>query len=1015
MPSLVGSEMCIRDSNNNPAMVVEIEAKNLCLVVPGSLDNNTKKSANQETEEDVKCLGLVLDVFYKHQWAGDNWYGPGEVTITIDAILRYGYIFPMNHVLPRKSLKPFQSSQVQQDFSGLENISNLVENSQPKKIYKEDKKAVTKENCINIIEPFKVQFVKGYKVSFYRPPDKQPPKDKFSQALMIVNIFNSQSLQNNFNISVIQAMNLSEIIKVIQQPTSEVVPPYQFQRKDPRPPDLEDYWKSQKIVQIDKFRIKMQKNSFGQQLLQVELNNIYMKFSQEIEKSNLQAIGSIGVNYYNNRKCGIEPFIEPFAFEVKLLNQGNNSELVFQDYRDPSQENQAEFIKLHQNSFNINLSMPFIESLLEAKALSQKPSQDTKAYILQNKTGYILEISNSHHSFQKKATDKFYLLNNNLMWDGWDPHGKKNMNQFDLTILKGEYLDSYYQQQQVQVQQQQQPGQPLLISEISSKLVSSEYFTNSVDTTETQKIDLKLQRHPSKFVLQIQKKNEHQVLQNFMKQEIERHLLKEIENNQTESQYLGQSKMSNYKALKKIVYDQVGKHVLILDPINKDDFSKSNQKKDINKASFLGINIGQKVINEEFKDFLIVTTSLDQTSVSKKVVISSSVRIINELNKSINIFMKADNIIQDQSFTVKSKETFHIPLNYLLEQNTQIAFSFEKEEKLMNLDYKYYNLGSLIHDQQPLSDFEVNDIERYQQLLLENLNQQIDKKQILLYKSDQNIQICETSEQNKSQLKQSASQIDYHFSMQCIKNLLNIEINSKKVPCYETILVINPQLEILNALPRKIKLSIIPENKQGVAEVYPGKLYQFALNQLKPQSLKIALEQFQDQMIPLSHVAAKKRQTIEIRFTQIDKQKSGQLYLFLEIIKRSNSSTCATIYCPFLVYNQSGYNLRFRQNDSTGIFLACEDIPPNAIVQCSSQVDQRGEKGIVSKKPLQKELNNNEAHDENDKAFNQLQYFSLLSPSSKAVSYTHLTLPTICSVQISVVAVSLKKKKKKKQ
>eukprot|EP00825_Cyclidium_porcatum_P042614 TRINITY_DN5871_c0_g1_i3.p2 TRINITY_DN5871_c0_g1~~TRINITY_DN5871_c0_g1_i3.p2 ORF type:complete len:112 (+),score=29.90 TRINITY_DN5871_c0_g1_i3:347-682(+) len=30
----------------------------------------------------------------------------------------------------------------------------------------------------------------------------------------------------------------------------------------------------------------------------------------------------------------------------------------------------------------------------------------------------------------------------------------------------------------------------------------------------------------------------------------------------------------------------------------------------------------------------------------------------------------------------------------------------------------------------------------------------------------------------------------------------------------------------------------------------------------------------------------------------------------------------------------------------------------------------------------------------------------------RTVSYTHLTLPTICSVQISVVAVSLKKKKK---
>eukprot|EP00825_Cyclidium_porcatum_P043099 TRINITY_DN6040_c0_g1_i2.p2 TRINITY_DN6040_c0_g1~~TRINITY_DN6040_c0_g1_i2.p2 ORF type:complete len:130 (-),score=35.92 TRINITY_DN6040_c0_g1_i2:93-482(-) len=38
-----------------------------------------------------------------------------------------------------------------------------------------------------------------------------------------------------------------------------------------------------------------------------------------------------------------------------------------------------------------------------------------------------------------------------------------------------------------------------------------------------------------------------------------------------------------------------------------------------------------------------------------------------------------------------------------------------------------------------------------------------------------------------------------------------------------------------------------------------------------------------------------------------------------------------------------------------------------------------------------------------------------LKKGLKAVSYTHLTLPTICSVQISVVAVSLKKKKKNKK
>eukprot|EP00825_Cyclidium_porcatum_P032273 TRINITY_DN3451_c0_g1_i2.p2 TRINITY_DN3451_c0_g1~~TRINITY_DN3451_c0_g1_i2.p2 ORF type:complete len:100 (-),score=31.55 TRINITY_DN3451_c0_g1_i2:42-341(-) len=39
-------------------------------------------------------------------------------------------------------------------------------------------------------------------------------------------------------------------------------------------------------------------------------------------------------------------------------------------------------------------------------------------------------------------------------------------------------------------------------------------------------------------------------------------------------------------------------------------------------------------------------------------------------------------------------------------------------------------------------------------------------------------------------------------------------------------------------------------------------------------------------------------------------------------------------------------------------------------------------------------------------AISILKYYEI-----EPVSYTHLTLPTICSVQISVVAVSLKKKK----
>eukprot|EP00825_Cyclidium_porcatum_P046208 TRINITY_DN7204_c0_g1_i4.p4 TRINITY_DN7204_c0_g1~~TRINITY_DN7204_c0_g1_i4.p4 ORF type:complete len:124 (-),score=23.40 TRINITY_DN7204_c0_g1_i4:63-434(-) len=52
---------------------------------------------------------------------------------------------------------------------------------------------------------------------------------------------------------------------------------------------------------------------------------------------------------------------------------------------------------------------------------------------------------------------------------------------------------------------------------------------------------------------------------------------------------------------------------------------------------------------------------------------------------------------------------------------------------------------------------------------------------------------------------------------------------------------------------------------------------------------------------------------------------------------------------------------------------------------------------------------------EKNEAFECLQSLladSIYNRTFKPVSYTHLTLPTICSVQISVVAVSLKKKKK---
>lgn len=86
------------------------------------------------------------------------------------------------------------------------------------------------------------------------------------------------------------------------------------------------------------------------------------------------------------------------------------------------------------------------------------------------------------------------------------------------------------------------------------------------------------------------------------------------------------------------------------------------------------------------------------------------------------------------------------------------------------------------------------------------MQQHIDKRQILLYKDDQVMQAYDLNVQDK---KKSLNDLkNYYTCLQCIKNLHYVDINGKKAACYETVLVINPLLEINNALPRDLTLGV---------------------------------------------------------------------------------------------------------------------------------------------------------------------------------------------------------------
>lgn len=116
--------------------------------------------------------------------------------------------------------------------------------------------------------------------------------------------------------------------------------------------------------------------------------------------------------------------------------------------------------------------------------------------------------------------------------------------------------------------------------------------------------------------------------------------------------------------------------------------------------------------------------------------------------------------------------------------------------------------------------------------------------------------------------------------------------------------------------------------------------------------INVQLAGFQDIQMPVNQLKVKKKQVQQLKMVPSNTKKPGSLELFMEILKKSNNSIQGTIYCPFLVYNQSGFNIRFRQNDFMGVINALEDVPPGALLHGNKQDLQSDKKPMPNLKKL---------------------------------------------------------------
>ncbi|KAL4465070.1 hypothetical protein ABPG72_009448 [Tetrahymena utriculariae] len=291
-----------------------------------------------------------------------------------------------------------------------------------------------------IVENIKIVFETTYELDFVRNKDQQQrhimlqtngqasTKDKLAQQKQFdlnehsyrrtnIIVQNNKKNKNEHQASVTTLSKLQKILKSMTLPTSTPlsIPYIPVQSTVPMSPFF-DYNIQILTLKVEKFHFEILKNNFGVKILALKFDNLYAKKIQKLNNSLFGLKGAISIDYFNKRRITYEPLLEPWVFMVRQERIANSHNLTIQNFESKKDQNMLPLLKEHHNSFNLNVTLSCLETIMEAYRIYKGTMTDEEPYMIINKTGLPIEVKDSN----KENSQPQELQNQQkTKWQGW--------------------------------------------------------------------------------------------------------------------------------------------------------------------------------------------------------------------------------------------------------------------------------------------------------------------------------------------------------------------------------------------------------------------------------------------------------------------------------------------------------------------------------------------------------------------------------------------------------------------
>lgn len=394
--------------NNFSPMKVTVEANNLSIVFPddyrgadkaeteisSSVSSSHSDHSQQQTKANKEkyCLILALNSRINLEKIGDPTQGPGCLKFSSDVLLRSLHlgciekIFGVHQTDHRTSKSSIPHSTTH----------------------------VTKDSMrFSLIEPFKVAVKAEYKLDVYRKrvDSKYPARLKARLVLS-----NKNQLVNNFLLCVDQIQPIIQVAQCLANntQTSESGKGSELSIAKPTRPEEFSFVSLMLEVHIKSFKASVYNAKQRVDLMKFELDRFILKMSQFSEKEALmRGEASISLKCFNRRSIRHEYLIEPWTMRIQytMKNKSVTLELSSATKKNPFANPRMQDPAM-ENSLNINLTVPSIETTLEIVKLFNTKMVESEPYCIRNLLGQDIEISNStgtKHRTEIKHNDFCYL------------------------------------------------------------------------------------------------------------------------------------------------------------------------------------------------------------------------------------------------------------------------------------------------------------------------------------------------------------------------------------------------------------------------------------------------------------------------------------------------------------------------------------------------------------------------------------------------------------------------------